>query len=93
MFTGIIEELGTIREAEMGKLIVDATTVVRGTNLGDSIAVNGVDLTCGYLEEDGFHAAVMPENPAISIAISAIVSNSSRTSIGPSLSPWLGGVP
>ncbi len=61
MFTGIIEELGAVREAQPGKLVVDATKVVRGTNLGDSIAVNGVDLTCAYLEEDGFHANVMPE--------------------------------
>lgn len=61
MFTGIIEELGTIREAEDGKLIVDARKVLRGTNLGDSIAVNGVDLTCAYLEDEGFHASVMPE--------------------------------
>ena len=61
MFTGIIEELGTVREAKQGKLIIDAKTVIRGTNLGDSIAVNGVDLTCAYLEEDGFHASVMTE--------------------------------
>ena len=61
MFTGIIEELGIVREAKQGKLIIDAKTVIRGTNLGDSIAVNGVDLTCAYLEEDGFHASVMPE--------------------------------
>lgn len=61
MFTGIIEELGTVREAKQGKLIIDAKTVIRGTNLGDSIAVNGVDLTCAYLEEGGFHASVMPE--------------------------------
>src|SRR3989304_6235538 len=61
MFTGIIEELGTAREAREGKLIVNAKKVLWGTNLGDSIAVNGVDLTCTYLEEDGFHASVMPE--------------------------------
>src|SRR3990170_3486134 len=61
MFTGIIEELGTVREAQPGKLVIDARKVVRGTNLGDSIAVNGVDLTCTYLEDDGFHASVMPE--------------------------------
>ena len=60
MFTGIIEELGTIRQAEDGKLIVNARKVLRGTNLGDSIAVNGVDLTCAYLENEGFHASVMP---------------------------------
>jgi riboflavin synthase len=61
MFTGIIEELGTVREATEGKLIIDAKKVLWGTNLGDSIAVNGVDLTCTYLEESGFHANVMPE--------------------------------
>ena len=60
MFTGIIEELGTVREAEEGKLVIDAK-LVRGTNLGDSIAVNGVDLTVGYQDEKGFTANVMPE--------------------------------
>ena len=62
MFTGIIEEMGTLREARDGKLIFNANKVLWGTNLGDSIAVNGVDLTCTYLEEDGFHANVMPES-------------------------------
>ena len=61
MFTGIIEELGTVREVREGRLVINAKKVTRGTNLGDSIAVNGVDLTCAYLEEDGFHASVMPE--------------------------------
>ncbi len=61
MFTGIIEELGTVREAEDGKLVIDAK-LVRGTNLGDSIAVNGVDLTVGFQDEEGFTANVMPES-------------------------------
>ena len=61
MFTGIIEELGSLREARDGKMIFNAKKVLWGTNLGDSIAINGVDLTCTYLEEDGFHASVMPE--------------------------------
>ena len=61
MFTGIIEELGTVREAREGRMIIDCKRVLWGTNLGDSIAVNGCDLTCSYLEEGGFHASVMPE--------------------------------
>ncbi len=61
MFTGIIEELGTVREAREGRMIFNAKKVLWGTNLGDSIAVNGCDLTVSYLEEDGFHASVMPE--------------------------------
>lgn len=62
MFTGIIEELGTVRTMAEGKLIINAKKVLWGTNLGDSIAVNGCDLTCTYLEEDGFHSNVMPES-------------------------------
>ena len=61
MFTGIIEELGTVREAHEGRMIFNAKKVLWGTNLGDSIAVNGCDLTVSYLEESGFHASVMPE--------------------------------
>src|SRR3972149_5644790 len=62
MFTGIIEELGTVREAGEGRMIVDCKLVLLGTKLGDSIAVNGCDLTCAELEENGFHASVMPES-------------------------------
>jgi riboflavin synthase len=61
MFTGIIEELGTVREVSEGALVIGAQKVLEGTKLGDSIAVNGCDLTCARLEADAFHANVMPE--------------------------------
>ena len=61
MFTGISEEVGTVQEASGGKLIVACKKVLRGTNLGDSIAVNGVDLTVFYLDEGSLHFHVMPE--------------------------------
>ena len=61
MFTGIIEELGTVREVREGPPDLQRKTVLHDTNLGDCIAVNGVDLTCSHLEEDGFHVSVMPE--------------------------------
>ena len=66
MFTGIIEELGTIRGVcltkDGGELQIDATTVLGGTKLGDSIAVNGTCLTVTKLEKDGFTAFVMAES-------------------------------
>lgn len=66
MFTGIIEELGTIRGVSLtkdgGELQIAATTVLGGTNLGDSIAVNGTCLTVTKLEKDGFTAFVMAES-------------------------------
>lgn len=61
MFTGIIEELGTVREAKHGDLVIAAPEIVSGSKLGDSIAINGVDLTCAHLDADCFHANVMPE--------------------------------
>ena len=61
IFTGIIEEVGTVNEAERGRLVIGAGRILRGTNLGDSIAINGVDLTVAYLEEECFTANVMPE--------------------------------
>lgn len=66
MFTGIIEELGTIRGVSLtkdgGELQIVATTVLGGTKLGDSIAVNGTCLTVTKLEKDGFTAFVMAES-------------------------------
>ena len=61
MFTGIVEEVGSVREVAPGRLVIDAKKVTRGTNLGDSIAVNGCDLTAVYIDEDGFTANVIEE--------------------------------
>jgi riboflavin synthase len=61
VFTGIVEEVGTVREIKPGKLVINAKRVTWGTNLGDSIAVNGCDLTAVYFDEDGFHANVIEE--------------------------------
>jgi riboflavin synthase len=61
VFTGIVEEVGTVRSIEPGRLVINAKKVTWGTNLGDSIAVNGCDLTCVYLDEDGFFTNVIEE--------------------------------
>ncbi len=65
MFTGIVEEVGEItglrRSATSTVLGVRAKTVLEGTKLGDSIAVNGVCLTVIRLTADGFDGDVMPE--------------------------------
>ena len=49
MFTGIIEETGTVKSVRNAgdslKLTVSAAKVLNGTKLGDSIAVNGICLT------------------------------------------------
>ncbi len=62
MFTGIIQEIGKVRESESGRLVIEAKTVLGGTSLGDSIAVNGVDLTCAEMDGGSFLAHVMPES-------------------------------
>jgi riboflavin synthase len=64
VFTGIVEEVGTVREIKPGKLVINAKRVTWGTNLGDSIAVNGCDLTAVYFDEDGFHTNVIDETYA-----------------------------
>jgi riboflavin synthase len=70
VFTGIIEELGKISalEAHAGgaRIRVSAKTVTRGTNEGDSIAVNGVCLTALNIAADSFAADVSQETLNIS---------------------------
>lgn len=60
MFTGIIEELGTV-ESAAPKLRVRCSTVMQDMTEGASIAVNGVCLTAVGLRPDGFTADVAPE--------------------------------
>ena len=45
MFTGIVEEKGTVREAGANRLAIGCSTVVADAEIGSSIAVNGVCLT------------------------------------------------
>ena len=61
MFTGIIEEVGTVRRAEGGELVVECHTVLEDTRLGDSVAINGVDLTVRAIGDDSLTFDVMPE--------------------------------
>ena len=65
MFTGIIEELGVIRNISIhgtsGEIAIEAEEVLKGTKIGDSIAVNGICLTVTSLQSNGFTADVMAE--------------------------------
>lgn len=61
MFTGIIEEVGTVRAREGGVLVIECSTIIEGSKLGDSIAVNGVDLTIRALDDRSMTFDVMPE--------------------------------
>ena len=45
MFTGIVEERGRVATTGAGRLVVDARTVVRDSDVGASVSVNGVCLT------------------------------------------------
>ncbi|MBC2722916.1 riboflavin synthase [Desulfosporosinus sp.] len=68
MFTGIIEELGTVRALrilpESGHLTLEGKKVLNGTQIGDSIAVNGVCLTVIRLSDREFTVDVMAETLA-----------------------------
>lgn len=61
MFTGIVEEVGTVRTASPSQLVVAAARVLEETKKGDSIAVNGVCLTVVEISPDSFSVDVMPE--------------------------------
>lgn len=65
MFTGIVEEIGTIEKITNGqqssKLLIKANIVIEKTNIGDSICTNGVCLTVCSITNNTFEADVMAE--------------------------------
>jgi riboflavin synthase len=65
MFTGIIEEMGSVKtlrhETGGARLTISASVVLGGTGLGDSICVNGVCLTVVELGRTEFCADVANE--------------------------------
>lgn len=68
MFTGIVEELGVVRALrllpESGQLTIEGEQVLKGTEIGDSIAINGVCLTVLRKSERQFTVDVMAETLA-----------------------------
>ncbi|PID24456.1 riboflavin synthase [Sporosarcina sp. P7] len=65
MFTGIIEEIGSVKQIQPGAqsmtVTIAASLVLTDVRVGDSIAVNGVCLTVKSFTKDQFAADVMPE--------------------------------
>ena len=61
MFTGIVEELGTVGSIKNGVLVVYASLVLEDLDVKDSICVNGACLTVTELTGTGFQVDVVPE--------------------------------
>jgi riboflavin synthase len=65
MFTGIIEEKGSVRSIELdgdnARIVIAGTLVTDGTSTGDSISVNGVCLTALDITRGSFAADVSRE--------------------------------
>ena len=61
MFTGIIEEVGVVLRHEGGVFVIGCSTILEGSGLGDSIAVNGVDLTVRTMDAASMTFDVMNE--------------------------------
>lgn len=65
MFTGIIEEKGTVKHLKQTKqameMTITAKKILEDVQLGDSIAVNGVCLTVTEFTADSFTVEIMPE--------------------------------
>ena len=65
MFTGLIEEGGSIREVRPAprgaRLVVAARRVLEGLEIGDSVAVNGACLTAVEIDGEGFSVDCVAE--------------------------------
>ncbi len=61
MFTGIIEEAGSVVSVTTGKLAIAASQILDGIQLGGSIAINGICLTVTAFTDKSFSVDVMPE--------------------------------
>lgn len=61
MFTGIVEEIGIVKEADSHHLLIGARKVLEGLEISDSISVNGACLTVTSVNGNVFNVDVMPE--------------------------------
>src|SRR4051794_33404833 len=61
MFTGIVEELGSVQQREGGRFTFAATAVLEDMKIGDSVAVNGCCLTVVEIGEAWWRADAVEE--------------------------------
>lgn len=61
MFTGIIEEVGSFKSFDGGRLEIACSEILSDVKIGDSISTNGICLTVVDFGENFFAADVMPE--------------------------------
>ncbi|HJO83495.1 MAG TPA: riboflavin synthase, partial [SAR202 cluster bacterium] len=61
MFTGIVEEVGTVQSTSTGRLSIGASTVMDDLSVSDSISINGTCLTVTVRDDNGFSVDVVPE--------------------------------
>ncbi|WP_010651484.1 riboflavin synthase [Oceanobacillus massiliensis] len=66
MFTGIIEEMGTVEKIkkvseQAVSLTIGSKEVIKDVNIGDSVAVNGICLTVKQMSLKSFEVDAMPE--------------------------------
>jgi riboflavin synthase len=71
MFTGIVEELGTVVSRQGAKLRIGASLVLEDAKQGDSIAVNGCCLTATAVTANGFETEAMNQTLTVT-ALGAI---------------------
>ena len=61
MFTGIIEEIGIVKNVATNHLVIEAKNVLDNMRVGDSMSINGVCLTVTSFENNSFNVDLMME--------------------------------
>ena len=61
MFTGIVEEIGKVKSFDGKRLVVECAKVLVGTQLGDSILIDGCCQTVVSMSSNSFSADVSAE--------------------------------
>ena len=72
MFTGIVEELGKVGSRNGSRLRINSTTVLEGSDLGASIAVNGCCLTVVATDGSSFWDADVSEETYLRTNLGAL---------------------
>ena len=65
MFTGIVEEIGRVKSFDGAKLVVECKKVLKNTQIGDSIAIDGCCQTVVDMTSNSFTADVSNETVSI----------------------------